>query len=119
MMKAVLSGLALLVLSSSHASTFDAVLAGKKCAERDSQQLDCDYRVGKDLWITLAGIGQSDTAVTFMKANFNGDYYATFGLMHGCVIVKPGEKTQTLADFAFISPRTGKVFRSWRECQAN
>ncbi len=118
-MRTLLGIVGLLALSSSHASTFDVVIAGKKCAERDSQQLDCDYRVGNDLWVTVAGIGQDDTAVTFMKASFDGDYYATFGLMHACVIVKPGKKTQALSDFAFISPRTGKVFRSWHECQAN
>jgi hypothetical protein len=101
---------------STSASTFDAVLAGKRCEESERQQIDCEYHIGKDLWISIPGIGQRDVGVTFMKADFDGDYYASFGLMHSCVIIKPGKKTEDF-DFAFISPRTGKVFKSWPECQ--
>lgn len=118
-MRTIFVALCLFLCSQADASTYDIVLSGKKCSERESQQLDCEYRIGKDLWITVAGIGQGDVGVTFMKADFNGDYYATFGLMHSCVVVKPGKKIEALADFAFISPRTGKVFKSWQECKAD
>lgn len=107
--------------SKNSVSTFDVVVSGRKCQESTwvAQQLDCEYQIGKDLSITVGGIGEDDTAVTFNKVDSHGDYYATFGLMHSCVIVKPGLKTKHFFDFAFISPRTGKVFRSWRECQGH
>lgn len=99
------------------ALTYEVVVASKRCTESQSQQLECNYQIGRDLWITVSGIGQKDGAVTFMKANFDGDYYGTFGVMHQCVIVKPGKKIADFVDYAFISPRTGKVFRTWQECQ--
>ncbi|WNM58359.1 hypothetical protein [Candidatus Nitrospira allomarina] len=116
-MKAFTSICFLFVSLSAEASTFDLVVAGKRCSEGQSKQLECNYGVGHDLWVTISGIGQKDGAVTFMKSDENGDYYAAFGLMHECVIVKPGKKTEEFLDFAFISPRTGKVFSAWQECQ--
>jgi hypothetical protein len=112
------ASIGLLSASAAGASTYDAVIAGKKCTEeKPSQLMSCEYRIGKDLLISIAGIGQPDTGVTFMKANIDGDYYATFGLMHSCVIVKPGAGRDRPLNFAFISPRTGKVFRTWQDCQ--
>jgi hypothetical protein len=79
------------------------------------------------LKFTIAGIGQPDTAVTFMKSSFAGDFYATFGVLHGCVIAKRGTKgvesedafeSGGFADYAFVSPRNGKVYKSWKQCQA-
>ena len=98
---------------SSYAETYDAVLAGKKCQEDDYQQLNCSYKVGKDLHIEIAGIGQEDTGIAFLKSNFKGDYYGKYGLLHGCVIVN-GEG---FADYAFISPKNGKVYKSWKNCK--
>jgi len=61
-------------------STYELVLSGKSCKESSLQSIDCDYRVGKDLHITIAGIGQPDTGITFVKSSFDGDFYATFGM---------------------------------------
>jgi hypothetical protein len=114
----------LFLCSQVQASTFDVVLAGKKCEEDVTQHLECDYRIGKDLWIAVAGIGEATGGATFFKSDFDGDYYASFGLMHACVIVHPGKKLfssspDSIFDLAFISPRTGKVFESWAECKGN
>jgi len=82
--------------------------------------LECSFNVGNDLYFVIAGIGMPDTSVTFMKSLFEGDYYATYGLLHGCVIVKKGLKYKELSaifDMAFVSPKNGKVYRSWGECQ--
>lgn len=108
-------------------STYELVLKGKRCQERENQMLDCDYRIGKTLHISIAGIGLPDTSVTFMKSDYDGDFYATMGVLHGCVIVKRGPKDSppnvldgpgSLFDFAFISPRSGKVYKGWQECQS-
>lgn len=68
-------------------------------------EVDCEYRVGLSLHFAIASIGQDDTAVTFFRVDWDGDYYASVGGYHGCVI-KPGKtrgKT-TLLDVAFVSP---------------
>lgn len=112
--------------ASADRSTYEIVVTGKSCTETSTQSLDCQYTVGKDLEFIIAGIGQPDTGVTFMKSFFEGDFYASFGIQHGCVIVKRGQKAVTSQersgpnsafDFAFVSPKNGKVYRRWEECQ--
>jgi hypothetical protein len=101
-------------------STYKATVKGKACSETANQQVDCNYTIGKEFWLSIAGVGQSDAAVTFMKADFDGQYYGTFGVLHGCVIVKPGAASKaTPIDLAFVSPRNGKVYMSWQQCQAS
>jgi hypothetical protein len=105
-------------------SSYDFVLEGKKCETRTwDQTLSCEYVVGTGLTFIIAGIGQPDTAITFMKSSFDGDFFATYSLLHGCVIVKHGTKEAesgvTLEpDYAFVSPRNGKVYKRWDQCQA-
>ena len=97
--------------------TYESVLKGKQCKETSGQSIECDYRVGKTLHVVIAGIGQPDASITFMKSDFNGDYYASIGVLHGCVIVKRGP-VGGMFDFAFISPHNGKVYKGWQECQS-
>ena len=93
--------------------------------DSSESQLDCVYRVGRDLEFVIAGVGGSDAGITVTKTSgYSGDYYATFGVMHGCVIVKPGSATIRAemtsgvhSDMAFVSPKTGKVYTSWPECK--
>jgi hypothetical protein len=109
-------------LNSWAGGTFDAVIAGKKCTEESTQQIDCEYKIGNSLHISIPGLGMPDTAVTFLRSDWNGDYYATFGMMHQCIVVKPGKKGASrpnpgkLGDFAFISPKNGKVYQDWETC---
>jgi hypothetical protein len=104
------------------AGTYEVALAGKKCKEGLAQEIECVFTIGKDLRIDIAGVGTDSAGATFIKSNFDGDYYATYGVLHGCIIVKPGKKTRAatlnaLTDFAFISPRSAKVFNTWQQCQ--
>jgi len=108
-------------------SSYDLVLAGKKCETGTNQTLSCEYTVGAGLKFAIAGIGQPDTGITFMRSSFDGDFYASYGLLHGCVIVQRGTKgikskdalePGSFADYAFVSPKNGKVYKSWNQCQA-
>jgi hypothetical protein len=101
-------------------STFDLVVKGKSCVERSSQQIDCEYRIGTDFWLSIAGVGSTDAGISFMKSDLKGRYYGTVGAGHGCVIVKTGTANTTSdpIDFAFVSPKNGKVYRDWPSCQA-
>ena len=103
-------------------SVYEQTLKGKQCQETSSQQLGCEYRIGKTLHISIDGIGRTDTGITFMKSDSNGDFYASIGVLHGCVIVKrnpPDLDPPFTSDYAFISPRSGKVYRTWTECGAD
>lgn len=102
-------------------STYELTVKGKTCQESFAQSIECDYKIGNSLHISIAGIGRPDTGVTFMRSDFYGEFYASFGVVHGCVIVKPGKRSHALGDlptFALISPNNGKVYRAWEECQS-
>ncbi len=108
-------------LSVAVSSTHEATLEGKKCKEVTAQSLQCEYRIGKSLYISINGIGDPDTGVSFMKSDFNGDFYGTFGIGHGCIIVSSGSnggKGKAFYDYAFISPKNGKVYKDWQECKS-
>jgi hypothetical protein len=86
--------------------------------------MDCEYKVGVGLHFVIAGVGQADAGVTFYKVDWDSDYYATFGLLHGCVIVKPGKRIldhlqpgdPSGFSMAFVSPQNGKVYSDWQSC---
>ena len=88
----------------------------------DLKQLTCEYQIGSSLYISIPGIGTPDTAVTLLKSDWKGDYYATFGLQHGCICVKPGalasQENVLSYNLAFISPKNGKVYETWQACKA-
>lgn len=98
---------------SSYAETYDVVLAGKTCEKDNLEQLNCSYKAGKDFHVEIAGVGQEDTGIIFLKSDQKGDYYGIYGLLHGCVIVNG----KSFSDPAFISPKNGKVYRSWASCK--
>ena len=91
-------------------TAYDAALSGKKC-EETNQQINCTYKVGKDLEFSVDGIGTAWTGVTFLRSKgLEGDYYPSFGLRHGCVIIRHGKASKLFGrDFAFVSPKNGKV----------
>lgn len=99
-------------------TAYEDTFSGKKCSE-SHQQLYCEYTVGKDLEFSIAGIGMPDTGITFLRSKHEGDYFAQFGLMHGCIIIKHGKHSKLFGkDFAFVSPKNGKVYKSWEDCKA-
>ena len=95
-------------------STYDAVVAGKKCQEGKNQGLSCSYRVGKSLLIEIAGMGSPDTGIAFLKSDYDGDFYGKYGVQHGCIIIN---STKDLFSFAFVSPKNGKIYKTWQECK--
>ncbi len=102
-----------------YSTTLDLVIAGMKCTQNSMGSMECNYRVGRSLHFAIAGVGDADAAITFFASSFEGDYYATVGVLHGCVIVKSGKAAPagvSVLDFAFVSPRTGKVYADWTEC---
>ena len=121
-MKYLIMAILLMVSANAMAevTTYDLILKGKQCVDGSNQQLDCDYKIGDDFHLSIAGVGQLDAGATFMKSNFNGKYYGTFGILHGCVIVKTGMKNiiKSPLDMAFVSPKNGKVYKDWRSCEA-
>ena len=117
-------GLSLPVFSSSVATTgtYEITIKSKKCQEGASQLLACDYKIGKSLHISINGIGAPDTGISFMKSDFYGDFYGTYGIGHSCIIVSSGNnngKGKSYYDYAFISPKNGKVYKDWTECKSS
>ena len=53
-------------------STYDLILNGKECKEFQNQQMNCNYRIGSDFWLSLAGVGTPVVGVIFMKSEFEG-----------------------------------------------
>jgi hypothetical protein len=84
--------------------------------------MTCEYEIGRSLRLVIAGVGFSDASITILEVDgYDGDFYATFGIFHGCVVIKPGTKTVEaggLPRLAFISPATGQVYRTSQECGA-
>ncbi|QII98668.1 hypothetical protein GII23_00620 [Stutzerimonas balearica] len=101
-------------------STYDLILSGKQCEEFQNQQINCNYRIGSDFWLSLAGVGTSNVGIAFMKSEFKGNYYGTYGTSHGCVIIQPGESNKNTEhpNVAFVSPLNGKVYKTWTDCKA-
>lgn len=97
-------------------NTFDKLVKGKTCNASSSQKIDCSYRIDNSLWIEIIGVGEDDVGVAFMKSDYKGEYYAKVGRMHNCVIVNAGLKFSEILDYAFISPKTGKIYKSVDEC---
>lgn len=98
--------------------TYDVVVSGMNCHQNLSDDLECNYRVGRSLHFGIAGVGEKDASIYFYEAAMNGDYSALFGLSHGCVVVKPGlalPENQRL-DLAFVSPKNGRVYQTWETC---
>jgi len=122
---AVAASLSLLVLPvSAGQSVYDTVLAGKIC--RDSTDppgwMECEYAVGNGLHFSINRVGQSDWGVAFYKSSADDDFYGSFSPLHECIGVYRGRKglasMEALADEAFVSPKSGRVYRTWQECQA-
>ena len=113
-----------LAISSSNVATvgtYETAIKSKKCKEGSSQLLSCEYKIGQSLHISINGIGAPDTGISFMKSDFHGDFYGTYGVGHGCIIISSGSnsgKGKTYYDYAFISPKNGKIYKNWRECKS-
>ncbi len=105
-------------------STFDLTVRGTSCsAPQPSGSLHCTYKVGKDLEFSITSIGEPNATITVLKANIDGDFFLRVGMIHGCAIVEAGAKAPKSASSpdasgALVSPQTGRVVRTWAECDA-
>jgi hypothetical protein len=110
-----------------NSATYEAVLEGMACKQHKSGRMDCDYRVGGAARFVIAGVGQEDVVVSFVQADSSAEYTASFVPLHGCVVVKPARPAEgtrasqaytadSVATFAFVSPRTGRVYHTWATC---
>jgi hypothetical protein len=108
-------------------SAFDALLEGMTCRQHKSGRMDCEFRVGDAIRFVVAGVGQEDVSVAFVQADSAGRYVASIVPLHGCIVVKPTHTAEaardagipvsdSVATFAFVSPKTGKVYRNWQTC---
>jgi hypothetical protein len=108
--------------AAARSATYDAVLDGMSCRQHTSGRMDCEFRVGRGLQFAVNGVGQEDVVITFVQADTAGDYTASVVPLHGCVVVKPipsasqPATADSVATFAFVSPKTGKVYRTWATC---
>jgi len=122
-MKILLATLLLILTSSamSASSVYELVLKGASCERQNSKQrVDCDYIVGKDFKVSIADVGTSNAGIHFVRSSFEGDFYGSVGAVHGCVVVNRGKramKDSTFPDVAFISPKSGKVYKDWGDCR--
>lgn len=86
------------------------------CRQVSSGRLDCDYRVGDGLHFQVAGVGQVDVVVNFVRIDSASGWVAGVAPLHGCVIVRPARVTDSTSRSAFVSPQDGKVYRNWNTC---
>ena len=106
------------------ASTFDIVKDSAECDQTESgKTIQCDYRAGRSLHISITGVGADDATATIIQSNRDSGFYASFGVRHGCVIVKRNQAVSEgpkyrnpLLDLAFISPETGVVYSERKAC---
>ncbi len=80
-------------------------------------QMVCDYAVGDGLQFRIVAVGAPDAGIEFDKVLANSPYRAAMSIKHGCVIVEPTSNSNA-PQFAFVSPRTGKVYHTWQDCAA-
>lgn len=104
-------------------TAFEAATKGASCTQNAQGTRLCRFEIGADLVITITAVGETDAGVSILRSDFDGDFFARMALQHRCVIVSGGmkapEATKTPGGYlAFISPRTGLVYRSWQECES-
>lgn len=99
---------------------FELTVRGATCKQDVGGTVSCRYVVGEDLEFSIAAVGTTNAGISFLRSSIRGDYFARYGIQHGCVIVEHGERSvakSLAASWAFISPKNGRVYRTWQECQ--
>jgi hypothetical protein len=102
-------------------SLFDITARGMSCRSLSDSSLFCKYEIGNDLEFSITSVGREDAGISFLRSNIEGDYWARFGVMHGCIIVMQGEKTASRtkhAEYTFVSPKNGGAYQTWQECKS-
>ena len=98
---------------------FARAIAATKCEQIPNNGRYCTYRFGEALEIGIKDVGGTDTVVGFHHSNIKNDLYAV--LYFGCVAVVPGKAHPHNYDQdygVFISPMTGLIYQTRKECGA-
>jgi hypothetical protein len=103
-------------------TAFEATVKGARCTQNSQGSRLCRFEVGADLIVSITAVGEPDAGISFLRSNIEGEFFARTAIQHDCVIVSAGVKAPNAAkaaggDLAFISPRTGRVYRTWQECE--
>lgn len=103
-------------------TAFQATTGGATCTQNTAGSRYCLYKVGKDLEFSITAVGEPNAGISFLRSSISGDFFARMGLLHRCVIVVAGEQAPEAArtpegGSAFVSARTGLVYRTWQECE--
>jgi hypothetical protein len=126
---ALLLGLSVTACQSRSGATSDAtdlyalVTKGMRCGQGGAgasteTQMVCQYSIGDGLQFRIVSVGAEDAGIEFDKVLPNSPYLAAMSMRHGCVIVEPRSQKNAaqLPQFAFVSPRNGKVYHTWEDC---
>ena len=93
--------------------TFDIVAKGKECHDTPNHTILCDYQIGESLNIIITDLGLPDATVMFAHSDFGDDYYGAFSMRQQCIVI--ARKAEN-GDFAYISPRSGVIYKDWELC---
>ena len=111
--------------TSSSTDIYSLVTNGMRCNQGGTgtsadTQMVCEYSVGDGLQFRILAVGAADAGIEFEKVLPSSPYRAAMSLKHGCVIVERQSSSNTASapQFAFVSPRTGKVYHTWQDCAA-
>jgi hypothetical protein len=99
-------------------STYEATIKGTSCKSNPQGLRYCTYRVGA-LEFAIAGVGDKDTTVHFLRSDIAADYYAQLYVQDGCVVVLTGAANPRKNEKVFVSLNTGKVFKAVEECKSS
>lgn len=109
----------------STADIYTLVTNGMRCNQGGAgtsaeTQMVCDYTVGDGLQFRIVAVGAPDAGIEFDKVLPNSPYRAAMSIKHGCVIVESASDSNAarVPQFAFVSPRSGKVYHTWQDCAA-
>jgi|CXWL01.1.fsa_nt_gi hypothetical protein len=97
---------------------FQRAIDATKCEEIPNNGRYCTYKFGDILQVSIKDVGGSDTVVGFQNSNINNELYAV--MYFGCVAIVPGyahPKNYDQDYGVFISPNTGKTYRTVSECK--
>lgn len=110
-------------VDSVHPPLIDIVRQSKRCGDGARWlTTDCTYKVGRDLEMTIHGVGQEYAVLVVNKSKYEGDFHAEFGLMwNNCVMIRPGPRnrsyeTDDSSNWVFISLKNAEPYSDFESC---